>query len=384
MKKYLIVLFVGVALSNALFAQSLQATITQGSTPRSVYIKVKSKTSPYAPTVPISTVNFCLQIASTVPKPALTVVEVLPATAVGLYTVTDSSAETAAEGFYTWNIDGTDGTSVTTWTGEEEKTFLEVFFDNSPANTAIVRLVHRPEGGSTGTSTFYLSVGGIPQQIEGELFYGPTAVNNTAGVYPSGTAVVTLPGVVLPVKFLGFNAVKKENNAVLTWQIENESSLTDHYEVERSLNAVDFQRVSTVTRKNNGSTTNTYDLIDVNISALRSAGIFYYRVKQVDKDGYFVYTGIRSVRLDKNGLVFGVYPNPVKNYANLTIDSEQDTDASVSITDASGKQVQNTQVVLFKGPNIKKINMGKLSTGNYLLKIQTPTEIKTIPVVKVN
>jgi hypothetical protein len=82
--------------------------------------------------------------------------------------------------------------------------------------------------------------------------------------------------------------------------------------------------------------------------------------------------------------VIGVYPNPVKNVANLTIDLEQDADATITINDASGRQVQNLPMQLFKGPNIKKINMGGLAAGSYMVKIQTATELKTIPVVKTN
>ena len=65
-------------------------------------------------------------------------------------------------------------------------------------------------------------------------------------------------------------------------------------------------------------------------------------------------------------------------------DLEQDAEATITINDASGKQVQNIQTQLFKGMNIKKINMTSFAPGSYLLKVQTPSEIKTIPVVKTN
>ncbi|MEO6547601.1 MAG: T9SS type A sorting domain-containing protein, partial [Ferruginibacter sp.] len=166
------------------------------------------------------------------------------------------------------------------------------------------------------------------------------------------------------------------------WQIENETELTDRYEVERSLNGVDFNNVKTITPKKNGLSSNSYDLTDVNLTDLRSAGIFYYRIKQYDKDGRFIYSETRSVRFTSKGIVMGVYPNPLKDFANLSIDLEQNTSATITVNDASGKQVQSIQTLLFKGPNTKKINMAAFASGSYLLKVQTPTEIKTITIVK--
>lgn len=366
------------------YGQNLQATIVPGGSPNSIYIKVKSKTVATNSAVPISTINFCIQLRDTLPlpKPTLTVTEILPLTGVGTYNINDVSAETP--GYYTWNIDGTDGTTNTVWAADEEITFIEVFFSGGPGTVTYSRLVHLPDGGITGASTFYLSIGGVPQQIENELFYGPTAINNTAGVYPSGNGVVTLPGLVLPVKFSGFSVSKKENDAVLNWQVESESSITDRYEVERSVNGVLFQKIATVAPKNNGSSTNSYDMTDNNISSVNSNGILYYKIKQVDKDGKMIYSPIKNLRLNAKPLTVGVYPNPVKGSANLSIDLEKDADATITITDASGKQLQNISTTLFKGANIKKINTASLASGSYLLKIQTATETKTISIVKSN
>ena len=188
----------------------------------------------------------------------------------------------------------------------------------------------------------------------------------------------------LPVKFLGFNAVKRDNDAVLTWQIENETAITDRYEIERSLSGTDFKKVATIAPKNNGSSRNSYDLTDHDLSSVRSSGVFYYRIKQTDKDGKFIYSDVKSVRVNSKGIVIGVYPNPVKGTAKLTADMEQDAIATISITDASGKQVQTLQMPLFKGANNKDINMTSLAAGSYILKVQTATEVKTIPVVKAN
>ncbi|MEO7765816.1 MAG: T9SS type A sorting domain-containing protein [Ferruginibacter sp.] len=242
-----------------------------------------------------------------------------------------------------------------------------------------------PNGGPNGQMFWYVQVNGAGDITDyANMFFGGALTPPTNNGQASPSFVPLQPFGVLPVKFLGFKVIKKNNDAILNWQIENENDLTDRYEVERSLNGVDFQNVNTITPKNNGLSGNSYDLTDFNLTALRSAGIFYYRIKQYDKDGHYIYSETRSVRFTSKGIVMGIYPNPLRDLANLSIDLEQDANATITINDASGKQVQYMQTILFKGPNIKKINMGAFTAGSYLLKLQTATEIKTMSIVKTN
>lgn len=209
-------------------------------------------------------------------------------------------------------------------------------------------------------------------------FYGAGAVNN------AGTAeqFVSLQNAVLPVKFLGFTVTKNNNSAILNWSVESEDANTDKYEILRSSNGVDFQKVATLAAKNNGSSTNNYSFTQDNLSTIRNSGIIYFRIKQIDKDGKSVVTEIKSVRLGSKGLAFGVYPNPIKQIANVNFELEKDTDVILSILDASGKQIMISQLQGFKGVNIKPLDMAKLASGSYLLKVQVGTEIKTMPIVK--
>lgn len=385
MKQFSLFILASLLYANSGFSQTLQATIVPGSVRNSIFIKVKSKGAAITPTVPISTVNFCIQVKDTLPlpKPTLAVAEKLVSTAVGTYNVTDVSSETP--GFYTWNIDGTDGTTATTWAADEEITFIEVFFNDAGNATTYSRLVHLPEGGLTGASTFYLSIGGNPVVLDNELLYGMTAVNETAGVYPAGNAVVTLPGLVLPVKFTGFNVLKGDNKAFLTWSIENESPLAVRYEVQRSLNGTDFTTVSSISPRNNGLTSNSYDFTDDNLNSIRTSGVIYYRIKQIDQDGRFVMTDIKSIRLGSvKGFVVSAFPNPTKDYTKLSLDLTANTDVIISITDAAGKQVQTIQMQGMTGINVKRVDLSKFAAGSYTFKVQAGTDVKTISVVKTN
>jgi Secretion system C-terminal sorting domain len=224
----------------------------------------------------------------------------------------------------------------------------------------------------TGTSGSLFDAG------SGDQFYGP-------GFNKVGSAqFLPLNSIPLPVKFLGFDVVKKNNSALLNWSVENETALTDKYIIESSANSTDFTPVATIAASNNGRGSNTYNFIQDNLSAIRNSGVIYYRVKQVDKDGKFVYTPIKAIRLDGKAFAVNAYPNPVKSSTKLTIDLLDDSKVLISITDAAGRQVKTIQLQGFKGPNIKDVNLSNLSNGNYMLKVQAGNEVKSLPLAKVN
>ena len=202
---------------------------------------------------------------------------------------------------------------------------------------------------------------------------------NGTGV--SSALLTTL--IALPVKFTGFSVVKKDNSAVLNWQVENETALTDRYEIERSLNGTDFKTISTIAPKNNGRSANVYTSSDADLSSIHS-GVIYYRIKQTDKDGQFIYTEIKSIRLDAKAFSASIYPNPVRGKANLSIDLTENSLVTITLNDANGKILKNIRVQGIKGLNKKEVDMSNLSVGNYLLRIQTATETTTLNVVKGN
>jgi hypothetical protein len=232
---------------------------------------------------------------------------------------------------------------------------------------------------------YYLAItSGVGADLRPAAFNSYFYPSTTTAAGPSGSTLyyMDLLNVPVPVKFNGFTATKRDNTALLNWSVENEGPVTSHYEIERSTNGVSFSKIARVEPKNNGATSNAYNLTDLNLTSVRTEGVIYYRIKQYDKDGQFVYSEIKSVRLDGKGFAISVYPNPVKDVATLTIDLVQDGDVIINITDAAGKQIKQLQVQGFKGLNTKKVDMLSMASGTYLFKISTGTELKTLSVVK--
>jgi hypothetical protein len=114
----------------------------------------------------------------------------------------------------------------------------------------------------------------------------------------------------LPVTLLDFTAVKVNESVLLEWQTESEYS-SDYFEVERSLNGTDWNRLFTVKAAGESSESLIYQKMDEN----PIDGISYYRLNQYDFDG--TKTLLKMVSFN-NKIEIGendirVFPNPVND-----------------------------------------------------------------------
>ncbi len=257
---------------------------------------------------------------------------------------------------------------------------IATFTFTAPYNTGI-RLddLTSSGGGPNFQMTWYVQfnqgVGDVTDYTN--PFYGYYNVGDAVNNGGTGAQYVTLV-----VKFVDFTAIKNNNSAILNWSVESEGENTASYEIQKSLDGINFTPVKNIAALNNGRTSNSYSTTVENLSAIRSAGYIYFRIKQTDRDGKFVYSVIRNVRVDSKGFYVGVYPNPVKNTANVNFDLEANGEVAVSLIDATGKQLFVKQLQGIKGANLTQIDMSNMATGSYILKVQSGTDVKVIPVVK--
>lgn len=149
----------------------------------------------------------------------------------------------------------------------------------------------------------------------GNWYYVVTALDRLHNESdPSNTASIILGP--LPLTLLHFNAKKIESSQVLLdWKTTNEIE-TDYFEVERSINQSNtFSSVSKVPA-NSGSTVFSYSFLD---KMIVESGIYYYRLKMMDKDGSYSYSEIRKVDIDAKPSSIFVYPVPVASAGKLQI-----------------------------------------------------------------
>ena len=182
----------------------------------------------------------------------------------------------------------------------------------------------------------------------------------------------------LPVTLINFTG--KNNGAMnkLIWKVDNEENVA-YYELRRSGNGREFTAISETKAIGN----NSY-VYDDNI-LFEPASVYYYRLRIVDKDANFKYSEVIQLRKDLNKNFVTVNPNPFKDRLVVTIQSLSADNATLVLTDVSGRQIARENKSLFAGTNVLSINeTDKLTTGIYLLTVIRSNQTQTIKVIKGN
>ena len=137
----------------------------------------------------------------------------------------------------------------------------------------------------------------------------------------------------LPVELAAFTATALNHAVLLKWSTASEKN-TAHFDVERSPDGTAFVRLGTVAAAGTSTAPREYALTDAQLPA--GITTLYYRLKQVDQDGSFNYSPVRSVRLSEAAEGLALYPNPAT--ARTTLTGTQ-PGALVQVFDALGRVV---------------------------------------------
>jgi uncharacterized repeat protein (TIGR01451 family) len=208
-----------------------------------------------------------------------------------------------------------------------------------------------------------------------------TEQDNITPFVDDGTALIApfIPG--LAVTLVDFTVQKQNNEAILQWTTSSEFK-NDHFDIERSIDAINFNKIGAL--NGNGTSANTikYRYSDpLNLTA----NIIYYRLKIVDADNKWTYSKI--VPLKMNGLALlkdlSVYPNPFTGDLKFQISSFKETVITIRINNVSGQEERNYKVALQPGVNIVVVsNLEPLKPGMYLMEIISEDEKFTQKIMK--
>ena len=387
MKKYFLLSILAFYFSFTAIAQSsgnyVAATVKPGSTSSSVYVAFTSNTT--LTNSKFSTFQFTLAIPATVaPVPTASVTSFDPLIT---YPPVQQSQETQNATLFTvysFSGDGAQSGGGITYTAGVEYNIAEVFFTGGPSDALTnLRIVQIPNGGANTNNNFYLADRGFDVTNQTAQFYSstPANVSNDGNGYTGSSYAIITSGV-LPIKLTNFSAIRKDNDAVLNWQVANQDANSSHFEIERGYTGSDFTNIARVDVNLNSGATATYTFNDADLLIKKSNGVVFYRLKMVDKDGQFTYSDIRNIKLSLKAFAANLYPNPAKGFSNLIIDLDNPSQVGVSVSDASGRIVHKIQFTGFKGVNQQKIDLSKLAGGTYLVKVNAGNEVQTISLIK--
>jgi Leucine rich repeat/Secretion system C-terminal sorting domain len=164
----------------------------------------------------------------------------------------------------------------------------------------------------------------------------------------------------LPVYFINFAAVLKNNDAVLNWKTAQEINVSG-YHVQRSFDGIHFNAVATV--KPNGS--NNYSFNDIAVSNL-GAKTIYYRIEESDADGQTQLSETRTVDIASITSKLFVYPNPANALVNIRIPATVSANSIIILYNAEGKTILNKAVA---PGQYATLNLSNIANGNYALAL---------------
>ncbi|MCF2444356.1 T9SS type A sorting domain-containing protein [Dyadobacter sp. CY345] len=172
----------------------------------------------------------------------------------------------------------------------------------------------------------------------------------------AGGFFVSVNNNALPVTLTRFSGSTNGKSVSLEWATSSEVDAS-HFVIERSSDAINFDALGKVIAAGDSHTEKQYNYLD---SALPT-GLYYYRLKQVDRDESFEFSRIIGVKVE-SGLALKIFPNPVKDF--LTVQSEIEIN-SVEIFNSAGVRLNSVRVK----SNFYSFDMTNYPTGLYLVKI---------------
>ncbi|HSY60792.1 MAG TPA: T9SS type A sorting domain-containing protein, partial [Cytophaga sp.] len=170
--------------------------------------------------------------------------------------------------------------------------------------------------------------------------------------------------VILAVHLTGFNAIKKDETALLNWTCTDEAD--NLFTIEKSVDDRYFTSIGNIPEDKN----TRYSFTDNK----PAAGANYYRICITGSNGQKEYSSIQEIDFTTDGLsVSSISPSVSSNSISFTISTDQRKKTTVSISNIEGKKVSGDEFLIDDKLSIKK-DISDLPAGIYFITISTQNE----------
>lgn len=189
---------------------------------------------------------------------------------------------------------------------------------------------------------------------------GQSRLDIDAGMYNIGGLT--------PVRITQFSGKYDNGISVLNWTISSQEGISS-YNVERSIDGINFSGIGNV-KVNNTAGNNRYVYND----KIPSAGMNYYRLKNIETSGYYTFSNAIAINAPVKGIsVRSVYPNPFLSQLKVAVSSENAEPVTIRVIDNSGRVLKVLNVTTQKGNNEYLVNdLSSLKGGLYIVEVKTP------------
>ncbi len=170
----------------------------------------------------------------------------------------------------------------------------------------------------------------------------------------------------LPIELLSFTGRATSKGNLLEWSTATELN-NNYFTLERSRNGTHFEEIARVAGA--GTSLSQLDYNYTDITAV--VGINYYRLKQTDYDGSFSFSRIISIRTEKQGGTFSIYPNPSTGIFYITFENENDP-VIITVFDSEGRAIAVDQKWVSE---TLQVQFPEAAAGIYTMRLVTGNEV---------
>lgn len=163
----------------------------------------------------------------------------------------------------------------------------------------------------------------------------------------------------LPVTLVDFSGTRGNEGVQLSWSTSNETDFRE-FDIEQSFNALNFEKVGTVSGENLSSGSQyTFS------HAMNFTGNIYYRLKMIDKDDSFEHSRIIAINTEDSGPANFVRPSLINNGTiDLVVGDSFD---KMELISTNGKVFMSEEITGKTGPF--SIPLQAANTGIYIVRL---------------
>ena len=172
----------------------------------------------------------------------------------------------------------------------------------------------------------------------------------------------------LPIRFSSMKASMQQTGVLINWQVENEGN-TKLYEVEKSIDGVNFIKIGTINANNTG--TASYNWVDL----VPNEGNNYYRIRLVTQSGSVAYSQVALVKTGSQVTPgIAVYPNPiVDGVIGLQMNNLPKGKYKIRVINSIGEIMLNKTIEHLGASSTEPLSLAKnIPRGGYKLEVVYP------------
>jgi len=235
-------------------------------------------------------------------------------------------------------------------------------------------------GGNSSTTIYAQNYGGLTSSYSNvnNAEYSDFTIPNFSEFWLHGS-VDNSP---LPITLVEFTDECIENKGVLiSWVTATESN-TEHFELEKSTDGINWNTIATLNAAVNSTSINNYSYLDEHV---QEKTVNYYRLLQVDLNGEKQEYGPIGSECNKLLESIDIYPNPTDDLVNVFLSDSYDlSETSIRLLDMNGRELDLSNTSLEMNGSKITLSLAHFELGCYFIECKDAKNalLNTVKIVR--